>query len=60
MKKNVRVSNGHQMSLLMILVGSFFMHGEAATQKMRGCSSSRCYRTTKNCCIQVEGRDRCD
>jgi hypothetical protein len=35
------------------LAGSFLMHGEAATQKRRGCSSSRCYRTTTNYCIQL-------
>jgi hypothetical protein len=31
MKKKIRVKNGNQMSPLMILVGSFLMHGEAAT-----------------------------
>jgi hypothetical protein len=29
------------------------MHGEAVTQKRRGCSSSRYYRTTTNCCTQL-------
>jgi hypothetical protein len=31
MKNKVKVKNGHQMSPLMILVGSFLMHGKAAT-----------------------------
>jgi hypothetical protein len=39
------VTNGHQLSPLMILVGSFLMRSETVKQKRRGCSSSRCYRT---------------
>jgi hypothetical protein len=31
---------------LMILVGSFSMQSEIAKQKRRGCSLSRCHRTT--------------
>ena len=48
MKKKIRMKKGNQMSPLMILAGSFLRHGEVATQKRRGCSSSRCYRTTTN------------
>jgi hypothetical protein len=45
--------NGHQLSLLIILVRSFLMQSETVKQKRRGCYSSRCYRTTKNCCTQI-------
>ena len=43
------VKNGQHMSPLMILVGPFLMQSETATQKRRGCSSSRCYRSIPNC-----------
>jgi hypothetical protein len=38
---------------VMILLGSFLMQSETVKLERRGCSSSRCYRTTKNCCTQI-------
>ena len=52
------MKNGHQMSPPMILVGSLLMQSDTGIQKRRGCSSSRCYRTTTNCCTQLVKMDR--
>ena len=51
--KKKEVKNGQHMSSLMTLVRSFLMQSETTTQKRRGCSSIRCYRTTTNCCTQL-------